>query len=84
MPQFCQHELLERLLQIHANRIKVRIDAGVPQPLIALFQHVYDQPPGVHEIVIQMQQQVRKGLIAFLDMPQSIARGFAIQVLGLF
>ena len=82
--QLAENQPFERLLQRGAHRIEVRICAGMPQPLIALFEHLHDEPFRGLEIVVQMQQQVGQCFVILVHMAQRVAGGLAIQVLGLF
>ena len=79
-----QNQRLQRFFQRRAHSVEIRIHARVPQPLVALFQHLHDQPLSRGEIVIQMEQQIRQRFVLPFDMTQRVLRRLAIQVLGFF
>ncbi len=79
-----QNQSLQRFFQRRPHSVEIRIHACVPQPLVALFQHLHDQPLSRGKIVIQMEEQISQLLVVPFDMPQRVLRRLAIQVLGLF
>ena len=62
-----QNQPLQRVFQIFAQ-----ISSDVPQPLIALLQHLGDELARSLEIVIQMQKQIGQRLVAALQMAERV------------
>ena len=80
--QVIEDQIFERCFERRSNGYEIRISAGVPQPLVAFFEHLANKLLCFLEIVVQMKQQVRQGAATVVGMAKRVPGGVAIQVAG--